>query len=356
MRPQLTRINPQKIDPSRIRKILLIRLRRIGDVVMTTPAVQVLRHKYPQAHITYAIEEPYQELMEGHPDIDEILVIPSKMGYIDFLSHIKSIRRKKYDALIDLHGGPRAFLLTLFSRAKLKIGHRLKYKHRFYHLTIPRLSEKGMLHSVENHVKLVNALGIDPKTIPSLQLPASKQAHRERANELLTENNLQKQRYVCLHIGAGNEFRDWGRKNLQEFIRLLNQIPDLAVLLIGGTEDHPVANRLLESNTNNVASLVGQLNLLELRELISQASLFIGPDSGPMHIAASTTTPIVAYFGPTLPKQFAPWKAKTILLEKNFDCRPCRQKECIHQDFRCLQTITPEEVYAACLEFLSKEE
>jgi ADP-heptose:LPS heptosyltransferase len=71
-----------------------------------------------------------------------------------------------------------------------------------------------------------------------------------------------------------------------------------------------------------------------------------------MHVAATTSTPIVAYFGPTLPANFAPWHADTILLEKDFACRPCKQKKCLYEDYRCLQNITPEDVYQACLHFL----
>lgn len=98
--------------------------------------------------------------------------------------------------------------------------------------------------------------------------------------------------------------------------------------------------------------MVGKLNLREVRELISRSALFVGPDSGPMHIAATTSTPIVALFGPTLPAHFSPWQAKAYLIEKDFDCRPCRQKRCIYEDFRCLRSITPDEVFQACLRFI----
>jgi ADP-heptose:LPS heptosyltransferase len=97
---------------------------------------------------------------------------------------------------------------------------------------------------------------------------------------------------------------------------------------------------------------VSKFNLREIKELISRSSLFVGPDSGPMHIAASTSTPIVALFGPTLPAHFAPWQGIAHLIEKEFDCRPCRQRQCIYEDFRCLKSIKPEEVYEACLRFI----
>ena len=105
-------------------------------------------------------------------------------------------------------------------------------------------------------------------------------------------------------------------------------------------------------SSSPVFSLVSKTRVRETRELISRASLFVGPDSGPMHLAASTSTPIVAYFGPTLPAVFSPWQATSTIVEKDFACRPCKQVECITNDFRCLQTIKPWEVYTACLEYL----
>jgi ADP-heptose:LPS heptosyltransferase len=92
----------------------------------------------------------------------------------------------------------------------------------------------------------------------------------------------------------------------------------------------------------------GKLNLIELREAIGRARLFVGPDSGPMHIAASTSTPIVALFGPNLPEYNAPWRAQATIIERTLDCRPCKQRTCATGDLSCLRSITVEEVFEAC--------
>jgi ADP-heptose:LPS heptosyltransferase len=97
---------------------------------------------------------------------------------------------------------------------------------------------------------------------------------------------------------------------------------------------------------------VAELNLIELLELLGRAALFVGPDSGPMHIAAAAGTPIVAFFGPTLPENFGPWQAKATLIARDLACRPCKQRRCLTDDFRCLRSIRPEEVYEACLPYL----
>ncbi len=99
-----------------------------------------------------------------------------------------------------------------------------------------------------------------------------------------------------------------------------------------------------------VCGLAGRLNLIETKELVARAALFVGPDSGPMHVAASTPTPIVALFGPTEMAHFAPWRTegRAILIQKDVACRPCPQRVCVTSDFRCIRSITPAEVAAAC--------
>lgn len=353
MRRPLSPREKPKIDPSRIRKILLIRLRRIGDVVMTTPAITALREGFPKAEITYVIDKPYRELVEGHPDLDSVIVLPRELGFKEFRKHIRQIRREVYDAVIDFHGGPRASLLTFFSRAHLKIGYRIKYKSLIYDIKLPREPEQGYFHSVENHVNLVKALGIDLPSIPRLSLPSPTETEAENIRRFIQENALENTKIITLHISAGNEFRDWGAERLSQLTALLSQVPRAKVVLIGSGEDSQNEEEIKRKSDVPFLSMVNRLNLRELREIISLSTLFVGPDSGPMHIAATTATPIVAYFGPTLPAHFGPWKAQSTLLEKDFDCRPCRQRQCIHEDFRCLRTISPEEVYNACLPYLN---
>ena len=156
--------------------------------------------------------------------------------------------------------------------------------------------------------------------------------------------------------GAGNQFRNWGEDNIIELTTLLAGVPGVKIILIGAEEDRRAEKTILERGPSGLVSLVGRLNLRELRELILKASLFVGPDSGPMHIAASSSTPIIAYFGPNLPAYNSPWKSEYALVEKKLDCLPCKQRQCITEDFRCMRTISPKEVYRACLSYLKNNE
>lgn len=319
---------------------------------MTTPAVAALRRVFPDAFISYAVEDPYQDLVEGNPNLDKIYVIKKKQGLKGFLRLIQQVRREKYDAVLDFHGGPRASLVTLFSRAKLKAGYRINYRNFIYNIKIPRKPKKGHVHSVENHMNLVKSLGVNIDPIPPLFVPRATKSEVEKIEKFIKENRLEGRKIITIHISAGNKFRDWGVENWLKLADGLSQRPEVRIVLTGAEEDAKAGEEIMSKSKAPVLSSVGRLKLRELRELISRSLLFIGPDSGPMHIAATTSTPIVALFGPTLPAHFAPWQAKAMIIEKDFNCRPCKQRRCIYKDFRCLRTITPEEVFQACQSFV----
>lgn len=338
-------------------KILLIRLRRSGDIVMTTPAIAALRRALPQSSLTYIVEEPFRRLVEGNPDLDEVLIVPPHQGFFSFLRLIRRIRRESYDLAIDFHGGPRASRIAWLSRAKLKAGYNLKHKGFLYDVRIPRSRQGAPVHSVENHLNLVRAAGIEVnEPWPRLTLPAARKEETERIYKLWADHAFSGAKVVVIHVGAGNEFRDWGAQNLGELAARLAGLQGVRVVLVGATQDVSKAENIRKTRPAEILSLTGKLNLIELREVIARAVLFVGPDSGPMHIAASTRTPIVALFGPTLPAHFAPWKAQATLIEKPLDCRPCKQRRCLTEDFRCLRSITVDEVFAACAQHLQPTE
>jgi heptosyltransferase-1 len=213
--------------------------------------------------------------------------------------------------------------------------------------------------------------------IPPLFLPEPTEAEKARVRALLAEERLGAltrdvnarlsaaeadpqarpgaPALVVLHVGAGNRFRDWGADNLAALASLLIREGKARVALIGTEGDRAVEERIRAASPAGTLPFSGRLNLMETRELIRLAALFAGPDSGPMHIAASTPTPIVAWFGPTLPANFAPWRpdrGRTVILERMLPCRPCEQRACVTDDFRCLQELSPSEVFEACRPFL----
>lgn len=351
----MNRKDRPKISPPPLQKILLIRLRRIGDIVMTTPAITAVRRALPESSLTYIVEEPFRRLVEGNPDLDEVLVLPPHQGFFSFLGFVRRLRSTRYDLAVDFHGGPRASRIAWLSRARFKAGYALKHKAFIYDFRVPRSRKHVPVHSVENHLNLVRAAGIAVKEpAPPLSLPPARKEERERVEGFWSDYGLAGNRAVVLHVGAGNEFRDWGADNLTALAERLAGNRGVRVVLVGASQDTSRAEDIRNMGPAEILSLAGKTNLIELREVIARASLFIGPDSGPMHIAATTKTPIVALFGPTLPAHFAPWKTRATLIEKSLDCRPCKQRRCLTGDFRCLRSITVDEVFAACLPLLGE--
>ncbi len=320
---------------------------------MTTPAIAAIKRVLPKSSLTYVVEEPFRRLVEGNPDLDKVLLIPPHQDIFSFLRFIRRLRRERYDLAIDFHGGPRASRIAWLSRAKLKVGYELKYKNFFYDVRVPRNRGGVPVHSVENHLNLVRAAGIAAEEpSPPLSLPPARKEEAARINRLWRDQRLQECSVVVLHVGAGNEFRDWGGKNLAALVRRLAALHGVRILLVGAAQDRSRAEDIRKIRPAEILSLAGTINLIELREVIARAALFVGPDSGPMHIAATTKTSIVALFGPTLPAHFSPWMAEATLIEKSLDCRPCRQRRCLSEDFRCLRTITVDQVLAACARVL----
>ncbi len=320
---------------------------------MTTPAIAALKRALPRSSLTYVVEEPFLRLVEGNPDLDEVLVVPPHQGFISFLRFIRRLRRERYDLAIDFHGGPRASRITWLSRAKLKAGYELKHKGFLYDVRVPRSLHGTPVHSVENHLNLIRAAGLTvEEPLPPLSFPPARKKEAERIQGIWTDHGLSGTKVVVLHVGAGNEFRDWGAENLAALADRLAGLQDVRVILIGDVQDMSRAEDIRKTRPEKMLPLAGKINLIELREVIARAALFVGPDSGPMHIAATTRTPIVALFGPTLPANFAPWKAEATLIEKPMDCRPCKQRQCLTEDFRCLRGITVDEVFTACTQYL----
>ena len=261
MRQPLNLREKPRIDLADLKKILLIRLRRIGDVVMTTPAVAVLKAQLPYASISYLIEEPYRELVEGNPHLDEVIIVPRKQNTRDFLRLTQTIRKKRFDCLIDFHGGPRAAWMTLLSGSKLKVGYRIRHKGFLYNIHVPRSQEKAHIHSVENHVNLIRALGIEVNTVPPLFLPAADEGEKEKIAGLVRNCGRDEIKIAVLHVGAGNEFRNWGTENLIRLTDLITRRSNACVLLIGGPEDVRRAETIAKQGLASVFYLAGQLGI-----------------------------------------------------------------------------------------------
>jgi lipopolysaccharide heptosyltransferase II len=345
-------------------RILLVRLRQIGDVVFTTPAIRALRQHFPDASLSYIVEPAAAPVVVGNRLLDEVIVAPRHAGMRGLLADValgRRLRASRFDLAIDFHGGPRASLLTWLSGAPQRLGYEVSGRGWMYTRRIARPRELRARHSVENQWDLLGALGIappDPAANP-VEMPVDPAVADAIRDRLTLAGVNDTDRLIVVHVSAGNPFRRWPATHFVELAASLAAADRRhRVLITSGPSERDAADRVIadarsrlpRERANQVLSC-GEFSLSELRALLDRATLYIGGDSGPLHIAATTTVPIVGLYGPTLPVRSQPWRNITSISEPvdagELPCRPCDQRVCAPGDFRCLTGIAPSQVLAA---------
>ena len=342
-------------------RILLVRLRQIGDVVFTTPAIHALRQRFPDAHLSYIVEPAAAPIVAGNPHLNQVIVAPRARGLrglLDDLALGRRLRADRYDLAIDFHGGPRASLLTWLSGAPERLGYDVIGRGWMYTRRIARPRALRPRHSVQNQWDLLAPLGVAPadRSAFPVEMTADAGAAAEVARRLTGAGVAAGDRLIVVHVSAGNPFRRWPAAHFVDLIASLAAgDPSRRVIVTSGPSEGDAAGRVIAEAQARLGGqrgrqvlTCGEFSLAELRALLARASIYIGGDSGPLHVAATTGVPIVGLYGPTLPIRSAPWRADAWITESvdagELPCRPCEQRVCEPGDFRCLTSIKPAQV------------
>jgi lipopolysaccharide heptosyltransferase II len=352
--------------PEPAQSILIVRLRLVGDVVFTTPVIAALRRQYPDARLVYVVENAAAPIVAGNPHLNDVVIAPHRRGLgrvADDWQLARRLRRERFDLALDLHGGPRSAWLTWASGAKRRVGYDVPGRSWMYTDVVHRPRELRPRHSVENQWDLLRA--VDPafsdgpdRTRDRVEIALDPRAARAISSRLAGWHVPDGSRILVVHISAGNPFRRWPESAFAELAAaLVRGGADRWLVLTGGPSDRAVTSRVLQdakprAGDAAVRLIDGEsLSLGELRALCERAALYVGGDSGPLHLASASDVPIVALFGPTLPERSAPWRPTTLSSETvdvgALPCRPCDQRVCAPGDFRCLTTLPAANVYAA---------
>ena len=327
--------------------------------------MHAIRCRFPSAHLTYIVEPAAAPVVAPNPHINELIVAPRRHGIAGFARDVALGRRLKaqgFDLAIDFHGGPRASLLTWLSRARVRVGYEIAGRGWMYTKRVARPRELRRRHSVENQWDLLAAAGI--ATPPSrsefpVEMPTDTDAKSAVAGRLARSGLEPWQRLVVVHVSAGNPFRRWPFESFVALaVSLVRARDDVCIVATSGPSDADAAHRVIEQaramlDRDEARRLLspGEFSLVELRAVFERAALFIGGDSGPLHVAATSRVPIVGLYGPTLPVRSAPWRSGAFVAEAvdagELPCRPCDQRVCAPGDFRCLTRIDPAAVLAA---------
>lgn len=334
------------------KKILIIKLRYIGDTLSIVPVVGALKQNVPTAVVDVMVHRNTEDLVTHHPDINNVLIydrsaarnsaISSVSYHINF---IKALRAERYDVVIDFTLGDRAAFLSFMTGAP----HRISYRDSstLSHILMNQIvdSDPSSKHIVDYQLESLQHLGISSfEKNMMIHIP---EAVREKTDILFKTIGLNESMdlRVVIHPGARGIFRQWKPERFGEIARLLKEIYNVKIILVGGPGEQNIVDKVERAMGFSASFRSTEMGLLDMAALFEKSHLFIGNDSAPGHIAAAVNCPSISLFGPTFPHMWRPYGNNGEAIFKELPCCGCRQEKCIRPEESCMDLIKTEEVW-----------
>jgi len=350
-------------DPFTPKNILLIKLRHHGDMLLSTPAINALRQRYPQANIDVLLYKETRPMLEAHPAIRQLHFIDrnwKKEGGWQKFRHemrlISAVRACHYDLVINLADQWRSAIITGLSGANVRIGFAFHKRDnvlwRRMHNQLVSTANHNQLHTVEQNMAALTPLGISAAGAKaSMHFSA---ADWQKVQDMLAQHAVSAP-FIVVQPTSRWQFKCWEDDKVAQVIDALTAEGRTVVLTAGPDQKElaMIANIQSLCRSHNVVSLAGQLSLPQLAALINAAQLFIGVDSAPMHMAAALETPCLALFGPTKLQHWRPWgENNRVIWAGDYGPLPSPDAIDTNTQQRYLSAIPVEDVVAAARSFL----
>ena len=340
-------MNKDKLD------ILIIKLSAIGDVVHSLPLLEVLRGRFPSARIDWVIEEAASGIVEGHPDLDELIVFPRKSWlnrcsrkreYINVgketITFFRELRKREYDVVIDLQGLLKSGVLTFFARGSRKIGLNGAREGSSLFVNEQVTFPGPEIHALDRYLFVAKHLGV-AGPVWSGKIPVY-DTDKRYVDDLLIgfEGN---RALVAVNPMAKWESKLWDLERFACVADVINENLGAAVIFTGNESDRVAIDKIITGMRTKALNLAGKTNLKQLAYLYEKCTAVVSTDTGPMHMAAAMGSSVVAIFGPTSPLRTGPYGRKHRVVRVGLPCSPCFKKSCDHMS--CMKEITVEQVY-----------
>jgi lipopolysaccharide heptosyltransferase I len=352
-----------------IERILVIRLSAIGDIVRTLPAVHALRDGFPKAHISWVVEEKGRDILLDQPEVDEIILFHRKRwgkglrNPLTFLRTIrevywccKELRSKHYDICLDFHGLLKSGLISYLSGARERVGFargfckdcNYLFNNRRVRLRSRRLSR------FERNLALIRSLGLEGGR-EEVEFYVSKE-DIDYVDEFFQSQGLEMSGpLVAIHpaTSPNTPYKRWPPSRYSKLADRLVEELRASVLFTWGPGERSVVDEVRARMRRDSMVAPETHSLKQLGEIFRRCSLYIGGDTGPMHIASLVKTPVVGIFGPTDPVVNAPHGGTPyIMVRKDIPCSPCRDYQCEHVE--CMNAVTTQDVFDAARSLLCR--
>ncbi|WNM56864.1 glycosyltransferase family 9 protein [Candidatus Nitrospira allomarina] len=330
-------------------RILVIKLSSLGDIVHALPAVAALRQRFPQARLTWMVKEIWAPILEGNPDIDDILSV--NVSWQNWPHIIRTLRRGQFDLVVDFQGLFRSGIFGMMTGARTRVGFARAregatwlYTHQ---VPLPETKPSSWrlleVHAVDRNVAITTFLGARSST-PVFHLPQSS-TDRLTIETMLQDAHVRDHEHlIALAPWTRAAMKSWPFQRFVDLAIELVQWPDVRVVLLGGASDISAAGAFDRLVPQGLINLVGRLSLPQLPSLLRRMHLLIGNDSALIHLAAGVGIPVVAIFGPTHPKATGPYPfGKHVIVRMELPCSPCGARTCKNPNYlECMESISLE--------------
>lgn len=327
-----------------MKKILIIQIASLGDVILSTPLIEKLHHFYPSAKIDFLLKYGYEGVLRRHPYLHHIIVWDkTEKKYERLIELISIVKENKYDLVVNVQRFASSGLITVLSGAGMKIGFSKNPFSLFFTRRIKHHIGKSANnpHEIERNLKLIEH--ITDNTIFPIRLYPSK-------NDMAKVSQYKTKKYITVSPGSLWFTKQFPEDKWTEFMVLLDK--DIVVYMLGSPKEKGLCDRIItNSNHKNSINLAGKLTFLESSALMKESAMNYVNDSAPMHMASAINAPVAAIFCSTVPEfGFSPMSDNSYIIQTkdSMECRPCGLhglKKCPEKHFNCANTIEIEQLH-----------
>ena len=345
-------------------RILIIKLGSIGDIVHTLSAVATLRQSFPKAEIDWLVEKKSSVVLKCYPYLNQVIEIDTQKwrrslwhwkSYKEFWSCLTKLRNRKYDVAFDFQGLWKSAFFGFLAGAQNLVGFHKNYLKEpscriFY--TSKVLPEKNLLHIIEINQELVRS----QEASFSLSKPVEfKVLEKDKVyvNELLEQYQLED--FIILNPGGGWITKKWPAKNYGLLHNKIKNLIGIPTVFTWGPGEKNLIEEVRSASTGEPL-LCFPTTIPQFIALVQRSRLFIGGDTGPLHLATACETPVVGIYGPTNPLRNGPFNPSDISVFQSVPCGPCYKRTCEKYQCQCMTLITVDEVFEAVVKRLKNEQ
>lgn len=341
------------------RKLLVVRLSSLGDILLTTPFIRALKRRFPHSRLDYLTGSRYHELLQNNPHIDHLIIMDESGGKKEIRSIAERIKSENYDAFIDLHGAIRSLQI----RRKSKIHPVFTFKkYRFQRVVLILL--KRNIYPDDRSMALWmldvgESLGVQDDG-DGLDLFVESEIEHNTRKLLEVKSQNSQTDWIAMAPGARHFTKRWPIDRWIDLARRLTDAYDVRIMVLGDDKDRQLGKEIITGIDGQGYNGAGLFRLSESAAALSCCKVAITNDSGLSHMAAARRIPVIAMFGPTVRAfGFHPFRVPYRIMERSLPCRPCSTKgssRCSLKHFRCMLDITPDDVFHAYQDLTSHHE